>query len=89
LSVKDLLEARNTYHYHLMNKPNVVGTAIGLYLIRKSDPEEPQTRAAQRRVKIVASKATQMPKGPRTFINSEVRSYFVALRAGPCRSMAG
>ena len=29
LSVHDLLEARDTYHYHLLSKANVVGTAIG------------------------------------------------------------
>ena len=38
LSIKDLLEARDLYHYHLLNKKNVVGTAIGLYLIRHTDP---------------------------------------------------
>src|SRR5690349_17212365 len=38
LSVKDLLMARDLYHYHLINKANVVGTAIGLYLIRDTDP---------------------------------------------------
>ena len=38
LSVKDLLSARDQYHYHLINKANVVGTAIGLYLIRDTDP---------------------------------------------------
>jgi hypothetical protein len=35
LSLKDLLEARDLYHFHLMNKANVVGTAVGRYLIRK------------------------------------------------------
>ena len=35
LSVADLLEAREVYHAHLVNRPNVVGTAIGLYLIRR------------------------------------------------------
>ena len=29
LSLKDLLEARDTYHYHLLSKANVVGTAVG------------------------------------------------------------
>jgi hypothetical protein len=38
LSVKDLLAARDLYHHYLMDKPNVVGTAVGLYLIRKTDP---------------------------------------------------
>ena len=37
LSVKDLLEARDLYHNHLLGKPNVVGTAIGRYLIRDAD----------------------------------------------------
>lgn len=37
LSVRDLLEARDLYHFHLMNKANVVGTAIGLYLIRDDE----------------------------------------------------
>ena len=41
LSVRDLLEARDQYHYHLMNKANVVGTAIGLYLFRKGDVAAP------------------------------------------------
>src|SRR5262249_35561397 len=38
LSVKDLLEARDLYHFHLANRENVVGTAIGRYLIRSRDP---------------------------------------------------
>lgn len=44
LSVSDLLAARDAYHWHLVNKRNVVGTAIGLYLIRHKDgPSEPRT----------------------------------------------
>jgi hypothetical protein len=39
LSLKDLLDARDAYHWHLMNKANVVGTAVGLYLIRKKESE--------------------------------------------------
>lgn len=39
LSVKDLLEARDLYHNHLLGKPNVVGTAVGLYLIRDAEHE--------------------------------------------------
>lgn len=38
LSIKDLLEAREAYHVHLYNFPNVVATAIGLYRIRRDDP---------------------------------------------------
>lgn len=37
LSVKDLIEARDLFHVHLINKKNVVATAIGRYLIRLSD----------------------------------------------------
>jgi len=37
LSVPDLLEARNQYHLHLMNKANVVATAIGRFRYRLSD----------------------------------------------------
>jgi hypothetical protein len=38
LSLRDLLEARDLYHAHLLNKRNVVSTAIGRYLIRRDDP---------------------------------------------------
>jgi hypothetical protein len=38
LSTKDLLDARDQYHWHLIHKKNVVGTTIGLYYIRKTDP---------------------------------------------------
>ena len=37
LSVRDLLEARDLFHVHLMNKENVVGTALGRYRIRNED----------------------------------------------------
>lgn len=37
LSLKDLLDARDTYHVHLMEHPNVVATAVGRYRIRKED----------------------------------------------------
>jgi hypothetical protein len=39
LSVNDLLVAREQFHFHLMHKANVVGTAIGKYRIRKTDPQ--------------------------------------------------
>jgi len=39
LSVVDLLEAREAYHAHLINKENVVATAIGFYRLRKDDPD--------------------------------------------------
>src|SRR3954465_7944122 len=49
LSIKDLLEARDLYHYHLLNKKNVVGTAIGLYLIRHTDPTPDQEAEREKR----------------------------------------
>lgn len=69
LSIKDLLEGRDQYHYHLMNKPNVVGTAIGLYLIRKADPR-PATESAT-----TPKSPTSEPRPERTLANSEVRNY--------------
>lgn len=71
LSTKDLLDARDQYHWHLIHKRNVVGTAVGLYHIRKSDPwptpDQPDVGSAKA--------LTQAPKGERTFENSEVRDY--------------
>ncbi len=37
LSIKDLVEARDLFHVHLINKRNVEATAIGRYLVRISD----------------------------------------------------
>src|SRR5678815_5380802 len=71
LSIKDLLQARDLYHYHLLNKPNVVGTAVGLYLIRKDEPEP----AEQVRRRGRKPKRRLGPKGERTLGNSEVREY--------------
>ena len=70
LSLKDLLEARDLYHWHLSNKANVVGTAIGLYLIRKDEPW-PGQHAGSNDHKARAANT----KGVRTFDNSEVRPY--------------
>lgn len=72
LSTRDLLEARDTYHWHLVHKENVVGTAIGLYRIRKADrwPDRETRSVEQTR----AEKASE-PKPERTFENSEIREY--------------
>jgi len=69
LSTKDLLEARDQYHWHLVNKSNVVGTAIGLYRIRKSDEWPSGERPA------VTGRSRSAAKTARTFDNSEVRDY--------------
>jgi hypothetical protein len=68
LSLKDLLEARNLYHWTLINKANVIGTAVGLYLIRKSDPW-PKQKSHEN------DPSERRSKGVRTFENSEVRPY--------------
>jgi hypothetical protein len=63
LSLRDLVEARDLYHFHLMNQANVVGTAVGLYLIRN---KERWPRAGVRQQRLTY---------PRTFGNSQVRPY--------------
>lgn len=63
LSLKDLVEARDVYHFHLMNKANVIGTGVGLYLIRDEEKWPHQGGEYQ--------KLTYA----RTFGNSHVRSY--------------
>jgi hypothetical protein len=37
LALKDLLDARESYHAHLAHLENVVATAVGLYRIRRAD----------------------------------------------------
>ncbi|HEX5000510.1 MAG TPA: hypothetical protein VFY29_19965 [Terriglobia bacterium] len=60
LSLKDLLEARDLFHYHLLNKKNVVATAIGLYRMRRKDPPDERPKPT--------------PRAPRrTLFNSEIR----------------
>jgi hypothetical protein len=44
LSLRDVLEARDAYHVHLLSQPNVVATAVGRYLIRVEEaPKGPFT----------------------------------------------
>jgi hypothetical protein len=68
LSIRDVLEARDLYHFHLIHRANVVGTAIGLYLIRSADPWPDRQRTD--REKVAGAK-----RGERTLHNSEVRDY--------------
>lgn len=67
LSLADVLEARDTYHYHLLSKANVVGTAVGRYLIRK-DEAWPNKKGE-------AADPPNKKTYPRTLANSEVRDY--------------
>jgi hypothetical protein len=67
LSLRDLIDAREVFHYHLLTKKNVVATALGPYRIRKDDPwpdrEHPKGHP------------TPAHRGKRTLFNSEVRPY--------------
>ena len=67
LSLKDLIEARDLYHFQLMSKANVVGTAVRLYLIRDQE-DWPQAPGEGVRPRHKLSYA-------RTFANSQVRDY--------------
>ena len=64
LAVKDLLDGRDQFHVHLAHKPNVFSTAIGMYLIRESDPEASHGSVTNKRGLMAA---------PRTLANSSVR----------------
>lgn len=67
LSIRDLIEARDLFHVHLMNKRNVIATAIGRYRIRK-DPEIGPDE--------VRPDGGFVPNRPaRTLHNSEIRDY--------------
>ncbi|MEO6730862.1 MAG: hypothetical protein ABIN01_06570 [Ferruginibacter sp.] len=68
LSVKDLIEARDTFHVHLMNKRNVIATAISRYRIRLADFK---TVGGDK----IYSPSKKYPKGPRTLENSIVTEF--------------
>lgn len=67
LSLKDLLEARDAYHVQLANLPNVIGTALGRYLIRANDPraDDPRSKApaspTERRIDQVVIRSWSWP----------------------------
>ncbi len=62
LALKDLLDAQDLYHVHLMRHPHMVATALGRYRIRHDDSWPGQT-------------PVKHGKGERTLENSEVRPY--------------
>lgn len=69
LGVKDLLDARDQFHVHLAHKANVFSTAIGLYLIRTSDPNSGKDAGR-------AHSANRHPSAPpRTLLNSVVKDW--------------
>jgi hypothetical protein len=47
LGLVDLIQARDLYHVQLANLPNVIGTAVGRYLLRGDDPRLKNPAAAQ------------------------------------------
>lgn len=65
LSLQDLLRARDLFHVHLMNKQNVVATAVGRYLIRKTDPYPANG----------GLKKSKKARGPKRLHECEVRYY--------------
>ena len=79
LGLADLVEARDLYHWHLTHQRNVVGTAVGLYYIRTTDPWPSSRRTS------TTSAAPGTRKPPRTFQNSEDPGLLLAVRARPRR----
>lgn len=77
LSLRDLAAARDHFHFLLMAKRNVVGTALGHYRIRKSEEWPKQAGDLLRRND--DRRRQWRPGGasftPRTLDNSEVRPY--------------
>jgi hypothetical protein len=65
LSIKDLLDAREAYHVHLAHLDAVYATAIGRYLIRKTD----------RNAKSSKHHSKPQTLGPRTMFNSTVKDW--------------
>lgn len=72
LSLRDLVAARDLYHLHLMDRQHVVATAVGRYLIRKSEPW-PQGKGQASAHDSAMAKSGR--KEARTLANSEVRPY--------------
>jgi len=68
LSVKDLLDARESRHVQLMAMDNVIGTAIGLYRIHKESPDHRNDNTA------AAAETRGTYATPKTFQNSSVKS---------------
>lgn len=65
LSIKDLLDAREAYHVHLAHLDQVYATAIGKYLIRKTD----------KNAKDAKHHTSPQSLGPRTLFNSTAKEW--------------
>jgi hypothetical protein len=66
LMLSDLIAARDAYHVHLANLPNVIGTALGRYRIRVRDPDH------KRDFRDLKEWSRRAPNRPRTLANSEI-----------------
>ncbi len=71
LSIKDLLDAREAYHVHLMQMENVFATAIGLYRIQKDDLDATHFHPVEEAVKKDRGKKVT----PRTMENTVVQPW--------------
>jgi len=71
LSIKDLLDAREAYHVHLMQMHNVFASAIGLYRIRKDDLDYTQFHPTDDAVHRDRNKKAT----PRTMENTKVKAW--------------
>jgi hypothetical protein len=69
LSIKDLLDARDAYHWHLSHLTNVVATAIGRYRIRIGDWFEKHPPGTTR------DKAWKSPTGEKNLYNTVVTNW--------------
>jgi hypothetical protein len=69
LSLRDVLDARDAYHVHLLNHPNVLATAVGRYLVRREEADQ-GTQTAESR-----DKAQPGSNGPRTLEGSCVQPW--------------
>ena len=68
LSLADLLRAREQFHAHLLHKANVVGTAIGRYLIRSDPYPKRDDATAARRVRQEDSAHDRELRSPRLLV---------------------
>jgi hypothetical protein len=71
LSLRDVLEARDAYHVHLLRLPHVVATAVGRYLKRHDeDGAAPAQESVDERLALPPGE-----RPPRTLENSSVQSW--------------
>lgn len=70
LSLRDVLDAREAYHVHLLNLPHVVATAVGRYLKRREERPAVGGESVDQRLAL-----TPGIRPPRTLEGSEVHRW--------------